>query len=57
MRELILGLLDVFALGPLLTNGARLRSLENVFFTLGKVFKQLGVEMKVFSDNRLGSVG
>lgn len=54
--ELVLGLLDVLALGGLILNGAGHRALENVLLAGGEVVKQLGGEVEVFGNDGLGGV-
>ena len=54
--EVVLGLLDVAALGGFLVDGARDRALENVFLLLGKVVEDFGGEVEILGDDFLGSV-
>jgi hypothetical protein len=57
VREVVLGLLDALARGLLLVDGPGLGPLEDVLFVLGEVSKDLGREVEVLGDDRLGRVG
>lgn len=55
--EVVLGLLDVLAGGPLVIDGARVGALEDVFLALGQVGEDLWGEVEVLGNDRLGRVG
>lgn len=55
--EVVLGLLDVLAGGPLVIDGAWVGALEDVLLALGQVGEDLWGEVEVLGDDRLGRVG
>lgn len=56
VREVVLGLLDVLALGALVLDRARVGALENVLFARGDVLEDFGREMEVLGDDGLGGM-
>lgn len=52
MRELIFGLLDALALGPLVVNATWLGTLEDVLLPGWHVCEDFRCEMEVFRDYR-----
>jgi hypothetical protein len=56
VNEVVLGLLDIAALGCFLINGTGNRALEDVFLLLGEVVEDFGGEVEVLGNDFLAGV-